>query len=462
MDVRAVRLMREEYKNLLAANPEYNKILFALSEKQDEEPITSIHEIEAESDLSYNDEQRQLSEILLDMHNINNAIQEVKDKVSSIIEEVDTSLNTVQAAISKQTEQVEDMTVLCGQNSLYNVVVPVYVSDFGETDAEMLDDKTIGAALLRSTLIPYDIVSVSGNGYSGNAFVYENGGFVSEIDDRSDLNYISDANDITVYEYSRLCADTKQAVASSYINYDDSPVECVVTLSAQEAVCKAHISSPDPSLCVTKLETSDDGIRYTNRLEKPLYINDVSKIYDGYAYIYGCPTLCFPYAKFVRITFSSNESHYEDIRIQEDDVFFKINARRKYVALAGIELYSSAYQEAALLSQEMLKSGNIDKISLFASEYIPDHFPNGTYVEYALILNGKEYPIVPVNTGRDGIKMIRHIDSTEQIKEYMTTIDETIKTVRLKITVTPYNGLETPYISNLKLCMGKNTGDIYV
>lgn len=462
MDLKSIRLIREEYLELLAQNPEYNNILTELSEKPETNPLSSIVEVEPESDLSYNTEQRQLSEILLDMYSINNALSEVKNNVVDIIDSLDESLNTLRLSVDQQMEQVNDLNILCGQNSVFNAIVPIYVSDFGDTDAEMLDAKTIGAAIIKSDQISYDIVSISGNGYSGNGFVYRDGSFESDTDDRSDLRYIMDDNDITIYEYSRLYANNKKDISMSYINYDNRAVECTITLSAKEAVCKAQILSPDKDLCIVRLETSEDGVRYVSRLRKPLYINDLSKIYNSSTYIYGSNTLCFPYSNFIRITLSNDKVTDDELRVQEEDKTVILNARRKKISIAGIRLYSSIYTEAVLESQEIIEDGNIDKISLFASEYVPDHFPGNNYISYSLIINGVEHPIVPVNSKKAGTKIIKYTEDIKSSREDVEILDETIKTIKVKVVISPYNNTESPYASNIKLCMGKNTGDLYV
>ena len=113
----------------------------------------------------------------------------------------------------------------------------------------------------------------------------------------------------------------------------------------------------------------------------------------------------------------------------------------------------------------MLESGSVDKISLFASEYIPDHF-NATieYIKYYLAVNGTEYEIVPVNSGREGISLIKYSEVNDSSAESnkIKLIEETIKNARLRVSIKTHNDKETPYVSNLKLCLGKDTGSIYV
>ena len=467
MDIKNIRLIREKYLNLLAPAKEYNTIIQSIVNKDEYEPLACIEELEPESDLSFNKEQRQLSEILLDLHAVNNGIVEAKNKIVDIIDDIDYSLATIRDNIKKQSEQVEDLNLLCGTDSLYNAIIPIYVTDFENTSAELLDSKTIGASVISSTAVPYDIISLSGNGYSGNAFVYQDKQLQEPAEDHSDLQFISDSNDITIYEYSRLYARQKDAVITEIINYDDRPAECVLTLSAKESVCQMRLLSPDSDIIVTRLETSDDGIHFYDRLQEPVAINDLSKIYQDAHYIYGSNMLCFPYSSFIRVTLSNNKSTNDIIAmplskdtntIQRLDTIF-----RKRIAIAGIELYSMQYDTATLVSQEILKEGAVDKVSLFASEYIPDHFSNDvSYIQYSLILNGQEYPIVPANSGREGTRIIKYSEESTSLQEYTELIHETIKTLQVKITIEPHNQKETPYVSNLKICVGKTTGSIYV
>lgn len=463
MELTSINTIKERYRSLLSADERYNLILETLCAKKETDPILTVTELNGESDLQYAQEQRQLSEILLDMHGINNGIIELKNTIQNTIDTLDESVETVLNDVQKQTEQAEDSAVICGQDSAYSSVIPVFSSDFIDSGQEIIDEKTMGATLVSLEEVPYDIVSISGNGYSGNAFVYNGGAFENETDDRSVLEYIMDANDVTVYEYSRLSTKDKKEAVSGVINYDDKEVECVITLSAQQSVCKAMIRSDDTGLVVKDVEISQDGITFSSYGRKELYINDIEQSYEDPEYVYGSGILCFPYAPYIRITLASNMVLDDTIAVEAEDGSVQVkNAYRKKIALKGISLLSSEYENAAIETNNILEDSAIDKISLFALEYIPDHFPSGTYIDYYLILNGQEYPIVPVNIGRDGITIVKYSEEASSPNGNTELIHETIKTVRLKLVVHALKGQETPYVSNLKLCVGKNTGNIYV
>ena len=465
MELESVASIRSQYRSLLGGDKRYEAVLERLTVKPDQEPIVSIQGVEAEADLSYRDEQRQLSEILLDLHAINNGIVELKDIIKATTESLDASLDTIRKAVAKQRTQAEDACILCGTGSLYSAVVPIDASYFTDGAMETIGDKTFGAMPVSLDQIAYDIVNVTGNGYSGNAFVYQKDGtFQNEKNDRSVLEYIIDNNDLTVYEYSRISTQDKTEALSGIINYDDKPVECVLTLHAVQPVSKAVLHLDDTGIVIKKIEVSDDGLNYRTCRDTGLRVNDKSEIYSSYDYIFGCPVLCFPYAAFIRLTLSNAASMDDEIAILEDDgsITQYPAAYRKKIGIRGIELYAAQYEPCTFISSEILSDCAVDKISLFVSEYIPDHFSGTDFIIYSLLVNGQEYSIVPANTGQEGITLIKYAENTTVTDNHTILINETIRSVQVKITIQPYNGNETPYISNLKLCIGKNTGDIYV
>lgn len=463
MELDSMINIRDRYRELLSGDAAYNDVLEDLVQKKETEPIFRPGFTNPEDDLGFGAEQRQLSEIMLDMHAINNGITEAKNKVNALLESLDSSLTTIQDNIKKQEEQINDLNVICGNESEYSAVIPVFASDFADTDAEILDEHTIGATAVEDAALLYDIVSISGNGYSGNSFVYKDGAFENETDDRSVIDYLMDENMTTVYEYSRLCTRSKQNAINGIINYDDKEAECTITLHAKQDACSLRIDTSDEDLIVRKLETSSDGITFITRLDKDLRFCDRKQAYQDASYIYGSSMLCFPYASYIRITFASDRILDETIAIKEEDGTVQIvPAYRKKIALNGLRLYHTDYEECVLTSREMLEGNAVDKISLFATEYIPDHFIDGTYIQYYLYINGTEYEVVPVNTGHTGIHIIKYSEESGTIDDSVRLVHETIKSVVLKIVIRPFQKKETPYVSNLKLCIGKVTGNIYV
>ena len=463
MELESVKYIRDRYLSLLSNDENYNNVIEIINKKSDSEPLSYIKELDAESDLTHEEEQRQLSEILLDMHSINNGVKELKDIVVDSLNSLDTSLQNIFLDVNKQIEQVEDINTICGLDSAYSSVLPIYASDFQYIGSAEVDKKTISASPVKINEIDYDIISIGGNGYSGNAFVYNNETFENEDEDKSDPIYIMDSNDLTVYEYSRLCTHEKQESISGIINFDDKEVECIITMSAKQKVCQAEISSDDQDLVLKKIEISDDGMVFTTYLDRNIRINDTNECYTNPDYIYGAGIICFPYTKFVRITLSNNTVLNDVIAIEDDDgKIKKVNAYRKKISIKNIRLFDTEYEENTFITNNILQDSSVDKVALFVSEYIPDHFTDTGFIDYSLIVNGHEYNVFPVNSSSSGKTMVKFKDIEVEENGYSYLLKETIKTVKVKITIRPFNKKETPFVSNIKLCMGKNTGNIYV
>lgn len=472
MDLISPKKIRDEYKKTLSKESKYNDVLASLSERKDNEPIYHPIDINYESLPDYDKEQRELLEISLDINSINNGLFEIKNEADKIIKNIEEKSLLFLKQIEKEKERINDINMICGQNSQYNMVIPLYASDFikDSNDFEVINDKFFGAELDQTETVPYAIIDISGNGLSGNRFIYnkEKNIFQNETPETNydHKEYILDDNDITKYEYSRYITNDKSEAIDNIINYDDKEVEITITLATESGkpFNKLTWATENKDIIIKNLETSIDGIRFTKQLKNEINNSDKNIIYNDSTYIYGSNIICFPYSNAIRITFSSNHIENDVIAIKnsEDDVKIKPNSRRKKIALNSIKLYNSKYNKALLQSQEILDSGSIDKVALFVSEYIPDHFKEKEYIEYSLIINGNETKIVPVNSDREGIKMIKFSEEKSDVKGIVETIKETIKSIKVKIMINDENKKESPYIGNLKLCMTKNTGAVHV
>lgn len=465
MELTSPKNIKENYIKTLSAMDEYSDILNILVNKSETDPIYTTKELNYEEPPSFENEQRELLEVAMDINSINNGIFEMKNKISELVDYVDYNIDSVKSAIKKEDDRISDINIICGQTSDYNMVIPVYSTDFSG-GFENIDDKYFGANIIEQEQVEYVITSISGNGIAGNKFVYrENGTFENEENDYSKEEYINDDNDVTKFEYSRLFTNDKKEAVDSIVNYDDKDVEVTITLSADTKFNKIKWMTETKGLIVTKLETSTDGIYFTSQAEKPLRNEGAEDLYNDSTYIYGSNILCFPYSYYVRITFTSSNVENDIIAIKEDNkVMVYSSTRRKKIAINNIKLYKSAYKSTSIVSGNIIVGGSVDKVALFSSEYIPNHFADKKYITYYLIINGDEQEVVPVNSDKEGIKIIKfsETDSSPTLDSWIKTIKETIKTVQIKVVIETPNDNETPYIGNLKLCLEKETGSIYV
>lgn len=444
----------------------YKDIHNILINKPDTEPIYTPKELNYEELPSLDNEQRELLEMSMDINSINNGIYEMKNKIRELVDYVDSNIESAKAIIKKEDNRISDINIICSQTDDYNMVIPIYGTDF-EGSFEDIDNKYFGAAINEKEEVEYGIISIDGNGLSGNRFVYnEDNTFENTKNDYSDEKYINDDNDITKFEYSRYFTNDKTEAIDGIINYDDKDVEVTILLnSLDKKFNKIKWMTENEDLVVTRLETSTDGIYFTDRLEKTLKNEGVEDLYNDSTYIYGSNVLCFPYSYYARITFRSSHIENDMIAIEnEDGVNVYNNTRRKKIAINNIKLYKSSYKSTSITSGNIIIGGSVDKVALFTSEYIPNHFTDKNYITYYLIVNGVEQEVVPVNSGKDGIKIIKfsETDSSLTPDSWIKTVKETIKSVQIRITIEIPNDNETPYVGNLKLCMGKETGSIYV
>lgn len=151
---------------------------------------------------------------------------------------------------------------------------------------------------------------------------------------------------------------------------------------------------------------------------------------------------------------------FSDVNVAESDLYETKketvviqSAVRHAIKINDITLEHNTYVKNNIINSGQMLTEPAKVVALFANEYIPEHFQVGTYIKYYLIVNGKEYEVVPINSQRNGTKTIRTSEFVGT-SEYAKYISETITSVYLKIIITTPNDTETPFVSNIKLLTG--------
>jgi len=120
----------------------------------------------------------------------------------------------------------------------------------------------------------------------------------------------------------------------------------------------------------------------------------------------------------------------------------------------------NSFKDGSGTTQNIITSGKAVCAGVFCNEYIPDFIRNNlrNEVTYTLIINGKQYNVVPINSNRRGIKFIKY--SKTSLKEnYVEYINEPISSIQIGLTIpTTYN--YSPYLANFKLCLGKQVSNV--
>ncbi len=463
MELNIAKNIKNEYIKLLSEDESFYDSVKTLLSKKEDEPVYSYSLLNYEEPPNYKKEQKELLEINLDINIINQSAIEIKDRIDELINEIDYQIDSVDKAIKNETERIMDVNMLCGNNSEYNMIIPISVNQFSGEKYKPLNNDVISCQLSSSKEVSHNILNISGNGYPGNKYVYNNSVFEENEDDKSNIEYIYDESDVTGYEYSRLVTTNKNEIIDSLINYDNKNVNCVITINTEENVSSAYIKTENNDLVIQNIETSDDGIKFIKSLKNPINISDINQIYNDSEYIYGSNIICFRPSKYIRITLSSSNNTDDIIAIEENEsAKIKHNTKRKKIKINNIKFYSNTYSKTSIITDNIVSLGSVDKVGLFLNEYIPDHFSQGLdYAKYYLIINGTEHEVVPMNSLRDGIKIIKFSEE-DILQNYTKKINETIKSVLIKIVLTPNENKESILLSNIKLCLRKDTGLEYV
>ena len=131
------------------------------------------------------------------------------------------------------------------------------------------------------------------------------------------------------------------------------------------------------------------------------------------------------------------------------------DTKRHVIRINDITAFTGNYDSSSYLETGELLLNQTNSIAVFVNEYIPPTFiDNGNYFEYLLIINGVEYNVVPINCHRNGIKVIRY-SGFSITEDYTQHIGEPIKSAKLAIKINTPDTSISPYISNIKVCIGK-------
>ena len=162
---------------------------------------------------------------------------------------------------------------------------------------------------------------------------------------------------------------------------------------------------------------------------------------------------------FVR--FDKQRDNYQEILQNAETIIPLQDTKRYVIRVNDLVALTSTYDAESYLETSELISGPVDCIAVFSNEYYPPGFPSNAtiyglpdYLTYVLTVNGQDYTVVPINSHKSGIKIIRYSDYTIT-EDYTVHIAEPVKTASLKVKFRTPNLSYSPYLSNLKVCLGK-------
>lgn len=435
-----------------------------LASKELYEPIFTPLEIHPEGEPIVNSLNTTLTDIGLDMIILDKEIAASGKAFDALMDNMKLRLDAVEAQLTIEEERLKDINILCGNYTEFDRVVTLTDADFeGVFSTEKGSTFMAYASNLKAVEIM--IAQVRGNGYEGNEYVCTGGKFLKDTIDTSKQEFINDSSSITAYEYSRLTADSSEKLYPPAVNFDKEDVECGIVIAAAEVFNTIKIISDFANVIIEDVQVStDDGATFTSVISKPIKINNQDAKYESGAYAYGSGIICFPSTKYLKVVFKSNGVTTDKIAFKNIDTTDSANpketivqiesAKRHIVRINNMEARVGKFaKNTSMVTGELIVSP-VDSISIFANEYVPEHFPSATYFKYILNVNGINYDVVPINSQRAGVKIIK--TSNYSLADVsIKHIDESIKSASLTVVIVSPNEAETPYLSNIKVCFGK-------
>lgn len=135
------------------------------------------------------------------------------------------------------------------------------------------------------------------------------------------------------------------------------------------------------------------------------------------------------------------------------------SAKRNTIKINDVCSEQNVYKTSNYIKTNNLLSYPVKSVALVAVEYIPEHFTNKNCFTYILTINGKDFEIVPINSHKNGIKVIK--TSEVQIDTYYSVyVNEPITSAILTIKINSPNTAESPFVSHIKLLTGERFANV--
>ena len=370
-------------------------------------PIFEGYALHPESEPLKDDINSCLTEIGIDIVGLNKEFSYLSKKYSALINNAKERLNIVEEKIKKEETRIRDLNIICSRYSQFDSIIGLAPESVSSDASSFENTFTAKLKETKRGLVP-TILDIQGNG--------------EEKDEKARSNLV-DNDPLTSWTYIK---------RSSKKNKSEESIICTITLHSKETFNTIKIQT-DNNIVIEDVQTSNDnGLTYVSNMPREIHVNDERLRYDDPDYIYEAGIIAFPFTNFAKI---------------------RVRKKGKSLTLDNITIEGSSYATGTIVKNSII-STPVESIAVCANEYVPPHFPDDNYIEYVLTVNGKDYNIVPLNSHRQGIKIVRFANYSEG-NNHTVHINETIKRAKLKVIIRTARDGETPYVSNLKVCLGK-------
>ena len=404
-----------------------------------------------------------VSNIVADIEQIDNEMITSAERIKNLLDSTKLRLTNIKDYLAAEKERQEDMNILCNRYSEFASVLTLKDGDY--TGDLTLDNGILSAKIKSQDNIKLTVVDVNGNGYEGNKYVYSDDDFLENTMNSNNRTTMIDNSYSTYYEYSRITTSNTVDGAPILFNKDSTEAKCSIELKAEKTINKLLIYSDRDDIVLSKVYTSQDGLTYKLDKEYNVAMNERYERYNNQSYVYGSGIIAFEPCQYVKLFFQSNGYTNDTIAFvntfynsagDNSNIIKKVekvdSAKRHVVKINDIKAYKNRYGKGIVVSKELIDTP-INTIALYCNEYITEDYTINNNVSYFLIINGEEYQIQPINSQRNGKKIIRMSAQSYQ-SDHIVYLNENIKSAKLKIVINTANQNVTPYISDIKILIG--------
>ena len=452
-------IVRHSYLQALADEKKFDTYKLK-SNQSPNVPLFTPYYVNKEDEIKYDNINENILESSFDILNLNFNITDAAYEIESLMENVNNRIESIDEKLKAEEERVRDVNMICGNINDFNTIIPLSANNFKIKSSLYQYKNCLTASVASEEKVDVRLININGNGYVGNDYVVSKES--DQLFEKDKLNtanekYMYDNIKNTYWEYSRIFS-YDSINKSDIINIDDVSCTVQLTFEAQnELGINELVFFDDVKLSVTKIEISSDNLNWISTFEGNISPNNIDQSYSNFSYIYGSGALIFPTTKYVKITLESN--YVENNKIKINDIVFN-NTYRKIIRINEIEARRVMFNSGSGTTENIITSGRAVSASVFVNEYVPDFIKNNLTdeIKYILIINGKNYEVIPINSDKKGIKLIK-CSKTPVKENYITYINEPINSLQVALVI-PAALKYSPYLANLKLCLGKQVSNV--
>lgn len=317
METRYISSMKKAYSDLLLENGDEERAA-EVATSETYTPIMKIREAHPEQEPEPKDFNTMLNEVVYDTSILKVEYASMGYAFKELMSGTVQRLKSVQKDLEAEKERQQDINLLCNRYTEFGQVITLSSDDFeGGLPGS---DGAFCAAVEDSKEVAFEVVTVEGNGYEGNKYVYKNEAFLEETINTANRKYINDGSDIPLYEYSRITASNLETDVFPLVNFDSVEAQCSITIHSNTKINNLRIDSPSKDTILANLFVSDDGIQFRSVIDEPIEFNNSDKKYELPNYVPGSGVVAFPSSNYVRVVLRSNGVTDDVIAFSKTDI----------------------------------------------------------------------------------------------------------------------------------------------